>query len=668
LAKLATEVDPNYAWPWVMIAYTLLSEVRFKIGDVYASLAEAEHALAQVGRLAPELPERFAVLSFMHAVKGELDKATEVWRQGEALAPHHAENLATFSLVALFREDWQEVRRLTETAMRLHPYYPVWYLSHASFAYKHLGMEEEAIAAFEERARRVAKLRGKVSRFQLGDLAACYATFGRWNEAKQVVERLLTEYPDHNVKAAESVLRGWYPKESTFTEQRKLLVKVGIPENPAPPLPDKPSIAVLAFNNMSDDPKQDYFAEGIAEDIITDLSKLDGLFVIARNSSFSYRGKSLPIKGIARELGVKYVLEGSVRRAGDVLRVNTQLIDAETDAHVWAERYDGELSRIFEFQDKITRGVVQNIAGELVGDEALHSSVRMTSNIEAYDAYLQARRHYGEFRGRGTEAWKVQDLLRTAVRSDPEFAEAYGLLALNILQYVRYWGDWGSTTNLVSYLPKDGIVDASIAELALYDAPTMVNRTIKELISKSLGLRDNVVGHSAQALYSAFRQGDLDRAAAEFEQLLSISPGDADARIGYASILRLQGRTEQARRLIKEAIRLNPSFPSAYQRELGKVEFVQGNYEATEEMIGQVLEVDSLDYASRWYLVAAIALRGNVTEATRILQATPQRAMGQNHPSMVRRREPYRDTRTTEKLLEGLRLAGLSSGFEKKSE
>src|SRR4030043_857151 len=166
-------------------------------------------------------------------------------------------------------------------------------------------------------------------------------------------------------------------------------VEVASKEKMAFPLPDKPSIAVLPFVNMSEDPKQEYFSDGITDDIITDLSKISGLLVIARNSTFFYKGKAVKFKQVAEELGVRYVLEGSVRKSGDEIRINAQLIDAMTGRHLWAERYDGTMSKVFALQDQITRKIVSALEVKLSGGEKERIGQRGTDNIDAYNAALE---------------------------------------------------------------------------------------------------------------------------------------------------------------------------------------------------------------------------------------------------------------------------------------
>jgi TolB-like protein len=192
------------------------------------------------------------------------------------------------------------------------------------------------------------------------------------------------------------------------------------------PLPDKPSIAVLPFQNMSGDPEQEYFTDGMVEDIITALSRFKALFVIARNSSFTYKGKAVEIKQVGRELGVRYVLEGSVRKAGGKVRITGQLIDAITGAHLWADRFDGPLDDIFELQDKVTSSVVAAIAPRLELAEIERSERKPTESLDAVDLYYRAIQSFRRWTRQGNE--DALRLARQAISLDPNFAAAYGLI------------------------------------------------------------------------------------------------------------------------------------------------------------------------------------------------------------------------------------------------
>lgn len=192
------------------------------------------------------------------------------------------------------------------------------------------------------------------------------------------------------------------------------------------PLSGKPSIAVLPFDNLSGDPDQEYFSDGLTEDLITDLSKVSGLLVIARNSVFTYKGKAVKIQNVGKELGVRYVLEGSVRKAGDRVRITAQLVDATTQGHLWAERYDRDLKDIFALQDEVTRKIVRALAVKLTGNEHKRLARIYTDNLEAYDYFLRGKDHLHRLNQESTA--QAREMFRKAIALDPEYALAYSLL------------------------------------------------------------------------------------------------------------------------------------------------------------------------------------------------------------------------------------------------
>jgi adenylate cyclase len=261
--------------------------------------------------------------------------------------------------------------------------------------------------------------------------------------------------------------------------------------------PDKPSIAVLAFQNMSGDPEQEYFADGITEDVITDLSKVGGLIVIARNSSFAYKGKAVDIRVIARELGVRSVLEGSIRRAGNRVRITAQLIDAETGGHLWADRFDRELSDIFAVQDEVTRKIVDALKIKLTPGEAARLDAIETTDSKAHDLFLAGREAlWGTIRNRETFE-RSTDLFEKAIGEDPSYGEPYaGLAFAQILNWQFHWtDDWSQSLEKAE---RD-------LDLALQKSPRVA-----------------FVHYIASVFY--LWKKDLDRSAAEADVALNLNP------------------------------------------------------------------------------------------------------------------------------------------------
>jgi adenylate cyclase len=302
-----------------------------------------------------------------------------------------------------------------------------------------------------------------------------------------------------------------------------------------PPLPTKPSIAVLAFDNLSDDPKQDYLADGLAEDIITDLSKISGLFVIARNSSFSYKGKNVPIKTIARELGVKYVLEGSVRRSDDALRINAQLIEAATGQQLWAERHDGGFADIFGLQDNLTLKVITAVEVELTSSErSTRQATSRNPDAKAYDLVLRATNllHRLDY----ADAKKARELLEQAIQRDPNYARPHALLGL---YHGDLWHLWGEER------------DKNL-------------RRALDLAEKAARLDElDPSPHAIAALAHQFLR-EFAKAKIEANKALTLQPTDAITLATLGRALLWAHRPTEAVQLLERAIRLDPFHPSTY--------------------------------------------------------------------------------------------------------
>jgi TolB-like protein/tetratricopeptide (TPR) repeat protein len=319
-------------------------------------------------------------------------------------------------------------------------------------------------------------------------------------------------------------------------------------EAPALPLPDKPSIVVLPFVNMSEDPKQEYFSDGITEDLTSDLSKISSLFVIARNSAFTYKGKAVKVQDVSKELGVRYVLEGSVRRADDQVRVTAQLIDATTGYHLWSERYDRPLQDILRLQDEVVRKIVTTLGLQLSVQEQGYIIRKHTDNLEAYDFFLRGVESF--YRVTKEANAQARQMFEKAVALDPQYAEAYAWLSYT------YYEEWIFRWS----------ADPQNLERALV------------LVQQALALDDSLPrAHSLLSLVYAEKH-QYDQAIAEGERATALDPNNADSYRMRAGMLNFAGRPEDALQMLEQAMRLNPHYPPMYLWSLGWAYSLTGRY------------------------------------------------------------------------------------------
>jgi adenylate cyclase len=351
-------------------------------------------------------------------------------------------------------------------------------------------------------------------------------------------------------------------------------------------LPDKPSIAVLPFDNLSNDPEQDYFVDGIAEDLITDLSKVSGLLVVARNSSFNYRGQSPDIREVGQALNVRYVLEGSVRKAGGNLRINAQLIDADSGHHLWAERYDREVEGVFSVQDDVTRKIVAALSVALTSEEEKQVLRPVTDNLEAYDVFLRGQSAFRALTEADNE--RSQELYKRAVQLDPSFARAYGALAVShVLDFRRGWS---------------------------IDRITSIDRAM-ELARKGVEL-DNAspeVLWSLGLVYLFKRQ--YEQATQALERAIHLAPSYADGYGLLALINNVRGTPADAIRLVKQAMKLNPHYTFEYPYNLGRAYYSMGRYSDAATALREATERNEAAIIPRIVLAASYVRLGQMDEA-----------------------------------------------------
>lgn len=420
-----------------------------------------------------------------------------------------------------------------------------------------------------------------------------------------------------------------------WSQNRELREEPAPVENMLPPLPDRPSIAVLPFSNLSDDPQQEYFADGMTEDLITDLSKLSGLFVISRNTVFTYKDQAVKIRQVAGELGVRYVLEGSIRRAGNQVRINAQLIDASTEGHIWAERYDGTIEDIFALQDRVSNRIVSTLAIKLSQEEQEQFTQRETDNTEAYDTFLKGWEQYlqqtpGSYR-------KAITFFKQAIKLDPGYSRVYAALSLTNWQaWKSYW----------------------FTELG-YIGPHDLRFEAEEFLVKAMEKPTPLALQISTAMLA--QGGRHEEAVTEGERAIAMDPNNADGYVALAGALNLAGDPKRALALMEKAIRLNPHYPTSYLYELSLARFGMEKFDEAAVSLERAVILNPDDRWSSRLLIATLGKLGRAEEADAIVERAEQNWRGFDPLSVrgVLFWYPFRYQADAERLADGLIKAGI---------
>jgi adenylate cyclase len=406
------------------------------------------------------------------------------------------------------------------------------------------------------------------------------------------------------------------------------------PARPALALPDKPSIAVLAFENLSGDPAQEYFADGISDDIITELSRFSDLFVIARNSSFRYKGKAVDLRQVGRELGVRHVLEGSVRRGRDRVRVNAQLTDAGTGIHRWAQRYDQELKDVFAIQDDVARTIAANLVAHVNVAEAERTLLKPPATWQAYDHYMRASAAWISFQS----SWQIEHLLETrrhladSLSVDPKYARGYAML---------------SSTHRVAWL--NPLNDE-------YLSPTTLDLAIK-LARTAIELNPSLPEAYAELGYNVIRKRDFDAATAAAERAIALNPTFADYRL--AQVFFSVGEPAKAISIAKAQMRLDPFHPHFAPLMAGVAHYLLKEYHDAQHWLSEAIGRAPNHQYGHAFLAATYAQLGRLedahAEAAEVLRLNPRYSISstQKRVSNLKRAEDM------EHIVDGLRKAGL---------
>jgi adenylate cyclase len=623
LAEEAIELDPDYAWAYYVLARSHMMDVWVKASkSPKESIGKAIELVQKAIVLDDTNVNAHCLLGFLYSMTKQHDRAIAQAEKGVALNHNSAWAHFTVGKTLFFAGRCDESIPEYKKAIRLNPLPPNMYLWSLGLSYAYIGQYNEAITWCEKAVSQEPN--NLLARMMM---TVVYSLSGHDEKARVEADEVLRIQPKFTLNKFKKKLT--YKREVDRERLLSALRKAGIPDKPPLPLPDKPSIAVLPFENMSDDPKQDYFSDGLTEEIITALSKIGRLFVIARNSTFTYKGKPVKVQQVSRELGVRYVLEGSVRKSDEQVRITAQLIDAISGDHLWAERYDRDLKNIFALQDDITKKIIMAMQVKLTDGEQARAAAKGTKNLEAYLKYLQARDHLLKLNPERNALGK--QLAEEAITLDSEYAMAYRVLGATHMTDL-----WLGT----SKSPKDSIAKAI------------------ELTKKAIALDETYAEAYGQLGFLFSIIGQHDKAIAEAEKAVSLNPNSAQSYYRVGKTLSFAGMWKKSIPAYKKAIRLNPIPPNMYLWSLGLSYCYIGQYEEAirwgEKAIRQA--PDSL-LANRC-MTAIYSMSGREEEA-RVQAAEVLRIQPKFSLKKFEKKVKYKEKTDRERYIGALRKAGL---------
>jgi adenylate cyclase len=623
LVKRAQEIAPDALFPLQMEGWVHLNDARFGYtASKEESLAKAK-AIAKRALLIDENdPDSHLLLAGVERGQKNLDEAIRHMERAIELNPNHAKAVGAMAQLLNYSGRPQEAIGFSKKAMRLSPVYPPWMPANLGLSYMMIGEYDKAIEAYEE-----VLSRGAFIVFGYERLAAIHALKGDLDRAREYASKLLEAKPDFTIEEWSNVLL--YTNEEDLDRELNALRAAGLPERPPLELPDKPSIAVLPFDNLSGDPEQDYVVDGITDDIITAISKFHELFVISRNSSFSYKGKPIIIQQVAEELGVRYVLEGSFRKVGDDLRITAQLIDALNGNHVWAQTYDRDASATFAILDELVDAIVTALAIKVEEAERRRAVRTSTTSPKAYDYFLRGRdlqlRRGFWIKEVNQEVRRLQE---QATDIDPQFSRAFSEQAwTHLYDFIFNWSE----------------------------VPVQSRDRAFELARKAVSLEPSSARAHYVLGYTHLYAREHDLAMAEVEKALVLNPNDARLLAGSAGLSIYGGEPHKAIEQITAAMRLNPNHEDWYWHFLAWARFHAGMYEESIDAEKRVINPSAGDHRM---LAAALVRLGRFEEASKhvseVLRLEPNYVVSQARENL-----PYKNKKDSDAYLDALRLAGL---------
>jgi len=617
-------IDPEYASAYAMLGIVHQTDMAMGLGK---SRRESQEKATQYAKKAQSLDDKNYIghiaMVGSYVGKRDYENAVKEARKAISLAPGAAWPNASLARVLCFSGRSHEAVDYFEKAIRIDPFPSPGYNLELGYAYFLTGNYEEAV--------RVSKKACALAPDNEGchrTLAAAYGMMGKDPEARAEAAKLLRIVPGWSIEGWKQRQGDTWKKQADVDHFAEGLRRAGLPEKPPLPMPDKPSIAVLPFVNMSGDPEQEYFSDGITEEIITALSRLSDLFVIARNSSFTYKGKTVWIPDVARELGVRYVLEGSVRRAGDTVRITAQLIDGKTNHHVWSETYDRQLKDIFAIQDEVTISILTAVKVEVVGDaeRTLLSAASRTSNLRAYLKLLEGIAYNNQ-----NKFAESKEAFEEALSLDRNCASTYGWLAWAYLMDVWFGPSATRAQSLQSAF---------------------------EYAEKCLSLNNPDPGCHSTLGHAYLLKRDYQKAVSEGKRSIELMPNSPSSATMFGWTLRSVGRYEEAIREYERAMRLDPMQIRWPLTQLGTTYFMMGRHEEAIATCRKSLDLSRTQLAAWLILVMAYSSLDRMDEAraaaSEVLKLSPNFSVDHFAKAL-----PYKNEADREFMVDALRKAGM---------
>jgi TolB-like protein/Tfp pilus assembly protein PilF len=624
LFEEAVELDPEYAAAYLYVGVTHWMDFMLRWSkSPKESLKQAFKLIEKSKAMDESLPWAHTQLGWLYVMTKQYDKGIAECERAISLAPNSANAHIWMSLVFMVVGRYEESVQYAEQALRLDPLPEHWYFRQMGSAYSFVGRYEEAIAFHKKALQRAPN-----DILTHLHLTRTYSWAGLVEEARAQADEVLRINPKYSLELAAKT-SSFYKKQTDRERHLEGLRKAGIPETPPLPLPDKPSIAVLPFVNMSGDPEQEYFSDGISEEIITALSKSSQLFVIARESSFSYKGKQAKVQQISRELGVRYILEGSVRKSEDRVRITAQLIDGVNGEHLWAERYDRDLQDIFALQDEITMKIVTALRIKLTDGEQARMWGKKMKNLDVLLKSMEAQSLF--YKGTKESLIRYGQVGEEIIDMAPDAALGYRISA---------WAYWSFAVRGIS--PRENIPKAF------------------KLAQKALSIDESYSGNHALLGSVYLSMGQHEKAIAAGERSIELAPNGAMEHGLLGNTLSYAGRVDEAIAYLKQGIRLNPFPPYWYFLHLGRCYNHKGQYEEALVELKKSLQLAPGNSGSLISITISYSLLDREEEARaaakKVLEIYPNFSLERSH-SLIKRR--YKNPADVKYGISALRKAGL---------